>query len=207
MPDEERSFEIKNDLKDLIKTLIGICPAYNVVSQILRDGEGKFIGEISTIYPELFDKEILPVLLGMFGMETGTEIKLKNNDIGRYLLYLIEEIEGKLNKPEMQDLISRAIGEVVPNPVRDYVEGCIKTLKEKDEVALKLALLNAKENWLFFDALIEDVKEEFGLEMNEEDLLERLKVLEDLGLLDYLREDRVSIIEKYRFHILDLASK
>ncbi len=207
MPEEEKISEIRNDLKALIKSLIAICPAYNFVSRILRDGEGKFIGEISTIYPELFDKKILPVLLGVFGVETGTEINIKNYGIGRHLLSLINGIEEKLDDPEMQNLISKAIGEGLPNPVRDYVEGCIETLKEKDEIALKLILISSHETWQSLDSLIESVKEQFGLEINMEELLEHLKNLDNLGLLDYLKEDRVSVIEKYRSHILDLASK
>lgn len=203
MTEENRLAEIKEDLKSLIKALIGLCPAYNSMTRILRDSENKSISEITSSYPELFDLNIMPVLLGMFGIETGNSLSVKNYTVARLLLDLISEIEDKVNETEIKDLISRALGESIPNPVRDYIEGCIKTLQEKDIIALKLLLINSSKEyeWLDMDTIVETLKEDYEIKLSKEKLVEHLQKLEDLGLLSNLSERRVEVHTKYREHV------
>ncbi len=202
---EEKYSEIKEDLKNIIHSLVGLCPAYNSIVRILRDGNEKFIGYVKAAYPEILDRDILSVLLGLFDVETGETLLVKRNGIGDNLVDLINKIEEKLDKKEIRDLVSESMGEGVPNPVKDYIEGCIDVLKKNDEIALKLIKLIAADGWYNLNNLIEKVNETYKLNFNNEEIFKHLKNLEDLGLLESLNENRIEIIKKYCEHILNLT--
>jgi len=141
----------------------------------------------------------------VFDIESGERLTIRDNGIGGYLLSLISLIEEKLNNLEKRELVSKAIGKGVPNPVEDYITACIKVLKEEDQIALKLLKLISEEGWDNLDSLIEKAKEQHGLEIKKEKFVEHLKHLEDIGLLDSLTENRVEVKEKYRDHVLNLT--
>ena len=78
--------KIKEEFKATVKLLMDLCPAYNFITQIIRDGDEKFIGQISEAYPEIFDKNLFPAFIGMFGIEVGETFRVKNNEIGQLII-------------------------------------------------------------------------------------------------------------------------
>ena len=202
---EEEESEFKRDLEKLVKGLIALCPAYNSATRILRDTGDKSIAHVSSAYPEIFDAKILPVLTSVFKFSVDLKAGVRVG-LAYYLLNLIDELENLLDNKEVRKIISRCIGGEPPNPSRDYVEMCVDVLEKDAQIALKLLRVAAGVSYSAdFNTLISKAKEHFGLELGKEELVEHLIKLDDLGLLSDFREDHISVKERYKRHIIDLA--
>ncbi|MEA2032535.1 MAG: hypothetical protein U9N41_03000 [Euryarchaeota archaeon] len=204
MSEEENKF--KEDFRKLVKGLIALCPAYNSATRILRDTREKSIAHVGSAYPEIFDAEILPVLTSVFGFSPKPKVEIEGSSVGYDLLTLGERLEKLLDDKGIREIIGRSIGEEPPNPAKDYVEISVKAIAKDDQTALKLLRIAAGEtSYVYFDTLISKVKEQFGLELDKEKLVEHLTKLDSLGLLYGFWEDRIQVKEHYKRHIIDLA--
>ena len=205
MAEEENEF--KKDFEKLAKGLIELCPAYNSVTRILRNTEGKSIAHVSTAYPEIFDAKILPVLTSVFGFSPKPEVEIESSSVGYDLLTLIEKFEKLLDDDGIREAIGRSIGEEPPNPAKDYVEISVKAIAKDDKTALKLLRIAAGEpSFAYFDSdIIPKAKDQFGLELDEKELVEHLARLDSFGLFSDFGENSVQIKEHYKRHILELA--
>ena len=205
MAEEENEF--KKDFVELVKGLIALCPAYNSVTRILRDTRGKSIAHVGSAYPEIFDAKILPVLTSVFGFSPDVKIGIKSGSVGYDLLTLVERLEILLDDDGVREAIGRSIGEEPANPVRVYVKACVESIGKNDPTALKLLRIAAGESYSvpFDSKLIPKAKEQYGLELDKEKLVEHLTKLDSLGFLSEFRENSVQIKEHYKRHILDLA--
>lgn len=202
----EEESEFKKDFGKLVKGLIALCPAYNSATRILRDTRGKSIAHVSNAYPEIFDVKIMPALNSVFGFSPGVKTEVTSSSVGYDLLTLIEGLEELLDDEGIRKVIGRSVGEEPPNPVRDYVEMCVDAIEKDDPTALKLLRIAAGDpSYIYFDPLISKAKEQFGLELDKEKLIEHLIKLDGLGLLSEFNEDRILVKDRYKRHIIDLA--
>lgn len=202
---EESESEFEKDLKKLIRGLVAICPAYNSATRTLRDLRGKSIVDVSVSYPEIFNPKLLPLLTSLFGFTATIQTNIDSGSVGYGLLSLLDTFEKELDKDDMRKLIGLSLDEEPPNPIKDYVEACVKTLEESDPTALRLLRVASSEHSMRFDTLIQQVKEQFGLDVDREKLIERLKKLDNLGLLEYLRKDDLCVKVQFMRHVIDLA--
>ena len=202
---EEKAIEFEEDLKKLIRGLVALCPAYNSATRTLRDLRGKSMVDISGAYPEVFNPKLLPLLTSLFGFTATIRTDISSGSVGYDLLALLDRLETELDKDDMRRLIGLSLEEEPPNPVKDYVDACVITLEESDQTALRLLRAASSEYTFTFDGLIEKAKEQFGLDVSREELLEHLKKLDNLGLLEYLRDNDLRVKDNLKRHVIALA--
>lgn len=202
--EEQKVAKLKEDLKRLVDSLVGLCPAYNSVTRILRDIRGKPITNIVDAYPQIFKPEVMALLTSMFGFQAGVKMDISSVGVGYDTLTLVGKLEELLDKDEIRMAIGMATGEEPPNPAKDYVEACVTTLQEKDLNALKLLQMCSETGYATFEGLIKLAKEKHGLELDKKSLAEHLGRLDDLGLLSYFTENRIDVRDLYKRHVIDL---
>ena len=187
--------ELKEKFADLIKNLVMLCPAYNRASRILLDMRGKTITEIDTIYPELFQQRLIPLLCEVFDVIFG--VKISVSGFGKHVTDFIEALEKTLKNEEKRKALEYHLGIPLSDPCRDYVKLCMDTLKEKDPTTAKLlTIIDEYGRPITLDKLLE-ISQEKGLNITgKTQLITHLTKLAYLNLISISGEN-VSPSDKY----------
>ncbi len=95
--------ELKEKFVEFIKSLLGLCPAYNIVSRMLLDMRGRSTTEIDMKYPELFQERLAPLVCDLFDITFGVTISVSG--LGAEIVRLIDSIEKTLSNEKKRKIL------------------------------------------------------------------------------------------------------
>lgn len=188
--------EVKERFVDFIKSLLALCPAYNLVSRMLLDMEGRSTTEIDMKYPELFQQRMAPLVCDLFDVTFGTTISVSG--FGKEIVRFVDSVERTLSNEKVRKILEVNLGISFSNPCRDYVKLCIDALKEKDPTAAKLLVIIDRMGYsTSFNTLLEEGRDQGLVIADKAQLADHVSKLADLNLVR-ISGETVYPSDKYR---------
>ena len=187
--------ELKERLVEFIKSLLALCPAYNIVSRMLLDMKGRSTTEIDMKYPELFQERLAPLFCDLFDVNFGVTISVSG--FGEEIVRLIHSIEKTLSNEKKRKILEQQLGVSFPNPCEDYVKLCVDALKERDPTAVKILTIIDEKGYSSFETLLEECRKQGLVIADKAQLADHLSRLADLNLIS-ISGEWVSPSDKYK---------
>ncbi|MEM2250715.1 MAG: hypothetical protein QW626_01235 [Candidatus Hadarchaeales archaeon] len=198
--------KINDHLRNIVNSLVCLCPAYCPVSYWLRSLKNASIADAITYHSELLKYGSLRVLIELFGIELRDTINYKKDCLGETFLKLVDTIEETFENEKVRKMLEEALEiRLEKTPAQEYVEMCMEALSN-DKISIKILQEIAQSGPIGVEDLQINLERRYSMKCTREEILEKLKKIRIFGLLSISENSKIDMIDRYKKYVVPLRS-